>query len=659
MHQTFYIDIDEEITSIVDRLRKARANEVIIVVPKRALLIQSIVNLRLLKKEAEKHNKELVIVTQDKLGKLVVEKAGIAVQQRLDEVDGEEIIYEGEEIPAELLSYDFPGSAQKENSRQLEEIGSTDFFDANKLKSAPPETVKLRSVIGRVENEKILNRELVTEVATKKRKSSSRKLAAMDIVRGSGGRKKEMPANWEDYPQEKKAAKRKKSLFNREMINREDEEERIAAENFSDEREEKLHDFFLGTRQAENLYDNSSKKEHLKINLSGKVWKFFFIFVITAVVLGGGFFAYLFLPKAEIKISIKPKLQEASLEVKGSTAQNSVDTEAGIIPMKTLNVDVNLSQEYPTSGSLSGTNQKSRGTITIYNEYSSNPQPLVATTRFASKDGKIFRLAKGVTVPGTTKVGEEIKPGAIEAEVVADQVGAEYNIEPTTFTIPGFQGSGNEKYAKFYAKSFKAMAGGGSGKDSVNKAVSKEDIANAKSKALAELQQVAKQKAKESIQTGEKVIEESISVGEATYKLSSAEGEMADKISVNASATATVLVISENDVKALLAKEIAKKTGEQIGVNNNATTLQFGKAEVDLAKGSMAVRVDAVVSLKTSFDTENLKRGILGKNEEDFKAYLKTFPEIEGAEINYWPPFIGGRIPAYEQRVSVTLDNNN
>jgi hypothetical protein len=39
MHQTFYIDIDEEITSIVERLKKTRAEEVILVVPKRALLI--------------------------------------------------------------------------------------------------------------------------------------------------------------------------------------------------------------------------------------------------------------------------------------------------------------------------------------------------------------------------------------------------------------------------------------------------------------------------------------------------------------------------------------------------------------------------------------------------------------------------------------------
>ena len=59
-HKTLYIDIDEEITSIVDRVRKTPADEVIVVVPKRALLIQSIVNLKLLKQEADRAKKEII-----------------------------------------------------------------------------------------------------------------------------------------------------------------------------------------------------------------------------------------------------------------------------------------------------------------------------------------------------------------------------------------------------------------------------------------------------------------------------------------------------------------------------------------------------------------------------------------------------------------------
>ena len=82
MHKTLYIDIDEEITSIIDRMRKAEAREVIIVAPKNAMLLQSIVNLKLLKKEADRRKKQLLIITQDKIGKKLIEKAGILAQAK-------------------------------------------------------------------------------------------------------------------------------------------------------------------------------------------------------------------------------------------------------------------------------------------------------------------------------------------------------------------------------------------------------------------------------------------------------------------------------------------------------------------------------------------------------------------------------------------------
>ena len=58
-HQTIYLESDEEITSVVDRLRKSEAKEIILVIPKGTALLQSIVNLKLLKKEAEKLKKHL------------------------------------------------------------------------------------------------------------------------------------------------------------------------------------------------------------------------------------------------------------------------------------------------------------------------------------------------------------------------------------------------------------------------------------------------------------------------------------------------------------------------------------------------------------------------------------------------------------------------
>src|SRR3990170_928368 len=82
MHKTLYIDADEEITSIVDRVRKAEAREIILVVPKGALLLQGVVSLKLLKKETDRRKKHLLVITQDKVGKKLIEKAGIQVRSK-------------------------------------------------------------------------------------------------------------------------------------------------------------------------------------------------------------------------------------------------------------------------------------------------------------------------------------------------------------------------------------------------------------------------------------------------------------------------------------------------------------------------------------------------------------------------------------------------
>ena len=50
-----------------------------------------------------------------------------------------------------------------------------------------------------------------------------------------------------------------------------------------------------------------------------------------------------------------------------------------------------------------------------------------------------------------------------------------------------------------------------------------------------------------------------------------------------------------------------------------------------------------------------------GEGRNLFAMFRKSFlinGKVEKAEINYWPVFLAGKIPAYESRVSIELDNN-
>ena len=101
----------------------------------------------------------------------------------------------------------------------------------------------------------------------------------------------------------------------------------------------------------------------------------------------------------------------------------------------------------PTGESAKTVEDIARGTVTIYNNLTF-AQALVATTRFLSESGVLFRLESAVTVPAG---------GSVEAQVYADIAGESGNIAPTRFSIPGLSAVRQESV---YATSAEAFTGG-------------------------------------------------------------------------------------------------------------------------------------------------------------------------------------------------------
>lgn len=60
-----YVDIDDEITAIIDKVRSSSERIVALVLPKRATVFQSVVNMKLLKRSAEEAKKHLVLITNE------------------------------------------------------------------------------------------------------------------------------------------------------------------------------------------------------------------------------------------------------------------------------------------------------------------------------------------------------------------------------------------------------------------------------------------------------------------------------------------------------------------------------------------------------------------------------------------------------------------
>lgn len=654
MHKTLYIDIDEEITSIIDRMRKAEAREIIIVAPKNAMLLQSIVNLKLLKKEADRRKKQLLIITQDKIGKKLIEKAGILAQAK----PGKDLYLNAE--PDEK-SYDpmYATEASEikeelEREDQEKEIGTSEYFEQpiskepevleGKSLAASESEPETRQVKGRkifqaamkrpTRNEKPSSGSQISGPVEKKEEKS--RVSMSDIVISDVQPKKkkakpevieiepelEIPVNEKNsFAQAYSAANAVSSAVSRVSIKKADK-------------------FFRGSRKMKKDF------EIAKVGSGAKKFFIFFagIFVLLAVLAA----AYFLFPKATLALQVKNQEKSVALDLTAAVDSSAANTDGKTLPANLEQITKEVTEDFDATGSKDG-GAKATGQAVIYNEFSGENQPLVATTRLETDDGKIFRITKSVVVPGMTNVGGEIKPGAIQVDISADQPGDSYNIDPTSFKIPGFKDTPS-KYEKFYAKSSNPMAGGSTG---AAKVITAQDIASAKEKMAATGKNAAIQELKSSLPSDRKIFDDAVQVEVQNISTSDTAGAEKEKVSVTAKVQASALSFQESDVEKILTENLVQSGASENEISF-ANPVTYVLADSNFQQKTLNFQAKTDAKIGSGLDLENFKKGILGKTADDAQIYAKNFPAIEKLDITFWPFFVN-HIPMREGRVAVEV----
>ncbi len=127
--QALYLEVDEDITSAIDKLQKIAGDTVQIVVPKRSTMLQSVINLKLLKKAAADAGKEMVLVTNDRVATDLAARLGLAVAPSL----GAKPVLAEEELPPPPASEDVIEADEPEPPQsQLETTAKPDKTPAKK-----------------------------------------------------------------------------------------------------------------------------------------------------------------------------------------------------------------------------------------------------------------------------------------------------------------------------------------------------------------------------------------------------------------------------------------------------------------------------------------------------------------------------------------------
>src|SRR3989344_1477850 len=378
------------------------------------------------------------------------------------------------------------------------------------------------------------------------------------------------------------------------------------------------------------------------------------LFAIVGLATILGWLAIYVLPRAEIELVLEKINWDftGSVVVSSSREMISFTDDAIELPGVIFTEKRNLTKPYPASGS-EHVEREATGVITVYNEYSSSPQVLIQNTRFATPDGKIYRIDEKVTVPGAKIVDGKIVSSSIEVPVSADKAGEEYNIGPTSkFRIPGFQGS--PKYEAFYGVSTNLMTGGFVGEVKVS---TEDDIAKAKEDLNSSLKSALRTQIFSGIPTDIRVLDkadESYITKEEVNKETDSNGNF----TVTAFGEMKAMGFKEADLFAALANKVASESNKDLVLYSHSlqgSTEGYGEPSLDFKNGKMTFSLNFKSSWVRPFDSEGFKTQAAGKSKSEITSLVYSIPGFKSGGVSLWPIWVR-YAPESTEKISVDLD---
>ena len=317
----------------------------------------------------------------------------------------------------------------------------------------------------------------------------------------------------------------------------------------------------------------------------------------------------------------------------------------GTLPFEIITAQKIASQSVKGSGTRV-VNSSASGTITIYNAQA-KAQTLIATTRFATAAGLVFRIRGAVTIPG----GSTAKPGSITAKVYADKEGASYNVAPTSFTVPGFAGTPQETLV--YARSTSSMTGGSSGNVPVIDAAVE---TQARTALKAALEPELLESIKGQVPSGYVLVPGATSV---SYEdLLSSPSEATGQIDVKQQGTVTAVVFPN----AALAKAIASSVaglgyqGEPLTLSSTDNLLLAAPAPPSTDSETFAFTLAGTAPLTYGVDESRIAAAVAGKSRSAAEVAVSNYPEVKRAVI-VLRPFWRQSFPQDPSSINIVVAN--
>ena len=338
-----------------------------------------------------------------------------------------------------------------------------------------------------------------------------------------------------------------------------------------------------------------------------------------------GILALLFTFK-QTTITIVPHSQTVVFDESSQFTAYPAGSEAsGTIPYTVKASDFDDAEPVTANGT-EHKETKATGTITVVNNYSSDPVKLLVNTRFATASGLIFRAPAEVVVParkGTT-------PGKVTITVTADQAGETYNIGAgQKLTLPGLQ-SNAAMYAGISATTVASTTGGFSGDAP---AVAAGALEGAKSTIKARLDQKINAYLATLDSTTDLALKPTV-----TYTDLPTGSVSGGSVQVHMNAHVTTPIVPRAALSAAIAQVVTADA------SNQPYTLTSGQGFAANVTNSGTVGNDPITFtlsgtgvLVAQVDTAGLASALAGRDQSAFQTIVGNFPGVESAKARIEP----------------------
>lgn len=370
--------------------------------------------------------------------------------------------------------------------------------------------------------------------------------------------------------------------------------------------------------------------------------KIFFLTIVMLIILGG-VVAYLFVPKAQIKVFVEPKILEKHSEITADPKQKTADQDKKIIPGQIVETEISGSDK----GSASGTKEigdPAKGVVAIRNK-TDQEKKLSKGTILTAPSGLKFILDTTVSI--ASRSAEDGTYGKATAEVVAQNIGAEGNLPSGTDL--NFANLSSDQLS---AKSEGNFSGGTSKKVTV---VSDTDQKKLLAQVVSNLRKQAQQKLQGKL-PDKKVLEEALSEQVVKKSFSKNINDQATEFSLNLTVNFKGTAFDDKDLKQIVSQLVTTEVpqGYEFSLQDSETQSDVSKLEDD---GRLIFLARFKAKLIPKLDTEKIKKGIRGRQVRQAVEILKELDNILDAEITISPPLpqILQIVPFFEKNINLEV----